>query len=449
MDHLALLLEPQRFKSAYTLSTFKTCASSYSQLVPIRFSSALSVFWSLTLAYFLSYFFRSANAVIAPDLTSALQLSSTDLGLMTAVFYLAFAGGQLPIGWAFDRFGVRFVQPVLLGVAALGALLFSAAESVWIAALARGLLGLGLAGCLMAAFKAFAVWFPPERQATVTGYLMALGVLGALGAASPLAWLSNLTGWRSVFVYGAGLTVFSALLILIFVRNAPTRDRIPRDSPTRANTSRDTIPQDQSPQAATFNFLEPKLLRIALVNLFAAGGLLSIQTLWGGKFLFDAYGLEKGDVGALLTVLNLGVFCGYMLIGWLADRFGLAKVALTGLSAFVVCIALLAAQVPLPFLYAVYFAFGVFGTSNLLLLSHARRLYPASLTGRATTFVNMFGIGGTFALQSLIGVAVSGSSSIAYTLAFGCLAVGLLVTLLIYAPVAFTLEPSLQLELPE
>jgi sugar phosphate permease len=391
--------------------------------VPFR-SSAVVVFCALTLAYFLSYFFRSANAVIAEDLTRALRLSSADLGFMTSLFYLSFAGSQIPIGLALDRFGARFVQPVLLLIAVSGALLFSVASSLSVAALARVLLGVGLAGSLMAAFKAFGAWFPLQRQATVTGYLMALGVLGALGAASPLAWLSSVSGWRSVFVYGAGLTVASALLILLFVRNTPHGDALPRASHITAR----------------LNFLDSRLLRIAVVNLFAAGGLLSIQTLWGGKFLFDAYHLEKSQVGAMLTVLNLGVLVGYALIGWLSDRFGLARVALSGLSAFVVCLGLLAVRVPLEWLYAVYFAFGVFGTSNLLLLTHARRLFPPALTGRATTFVNMFGIGGTFALQSLIGVLVNDASSARYTLAFALLAALSLTALALYVPVARTLE---------
>ena len=379
------------------------------------------MFWTLTLAYFLSYFFRSANAVIAPELSSELRLSSGDLGLMTSLFYLSFAGSQIPIGWALDTYGVRVVQPVLLSIAVLGSVLFSVSSNLVTAGLARALLGIGLAGCLMAAFKAFAQWFPPERQATITGYLMALGVLGALGASTPLAVISDQTGWRSVFVYGAALTVIAAALIALLVRDAPAR------SAPRAGTS-------------SFNFLEPTLLRIALVNFFGAGGLLSIQTLWGGKFLFDVYKLDKPQVGELLTVLNLGVLIGYGAIGWLADRYGLARVVLSGVAAFVVCLCLLAASVPLPMLGAVYFAFGVFGTSNLLLLTHARRLYPAALTGRATTFVNMFGIGGTFLLQALIGVIVGAFPSSGYAISFGLVALGLGLTLMLYAPATRQLE---------
>jgi MFS family permease len=384
------------------------------------------VFWLLTSSYFLSYFFRSTNAVIAPDLTRELQLSPGDLGLMTSLFYLAFAAGQIPIGLALDRFGTRAVQPVLLGVAVLGSLLFSLAHSFWLLAAARMLLGLGLAGSLMAAFKSFGFWFPRAQNATVTGALMALGTFGALFAASPLAWLSSLSGWRSVFVYGAGLTVLSAILIAVFVRNSPLEFKLSVASST-----------------PTFK-LDASLVRISLVNFFAAGGLLSVQTLWGGeRFLSSVYGLDKNGAGVLLTIMGLGTAAGYLLGGWLGDRFGVARVAVFGLAGFCACELMFALRVPLFLMYPIYFLFGVFGTANLLLLSHAKSLYTLGLTGRVTTFANMFGIGGTFVLQWLIGLIVGAFSSdpvilepFGFTVAFGVLALGTSCTLILYLPVA-------------
>ncbi len=391
-------------------------------------SSSSIVFWLLTFAYFLSYFFRSTNAVIAPDLTRELNLSPGDLGLMTSLFYFAFAAGQIPIGLALDRFGTRAVQPMLLGIAVLGSLLFSVAHSLVVLAVARMLLGLGLAGCLMVAFKSFGFWFPRAQNATVTGALMALGTFGALFAASPLAWLSSVSGWRSVFVYGAGLTALSAVLIAVFVRNAP-RDWKP---PTMTSTSTQQFK------------LDSRLVRISLVNFFTAGGLLSVQTLWGGeRFLSSVYGLDKGGAGVLLTIMGLGTAAGYLLSGWLGDRLGIARVAVVGISGFCACQLAFALRVPLALIYPIYFLYGAFGTSNLLLLSHAKSLYPLGLTGRVTTFANMFGIGGTFLLQWLIGLIVGAFSSdplilepFGFTVAFGLLALGTTITLLLYLPVA-------------
>ena len=40
------------------------------------------------LGYFLSYLFRTVNAVIAPNLAADLGLSSADLGLLTSAYFL-------------------------------------------------------------------------------------------------------------------------------------------------------------------------------------------------------------------------------------------------------------------------------------------------------------------------------------------------------------------------
>ena len=61
-------------------------------------------------AYFLSYFFRSANAVIGPELARELGLSAGDLGLLTSTYLLAFCLAQLPLGMLLDRFGARRVR---------------------------------------------------------------------------------------------------------------------------------------------------------------------------------------------------------------------------------------------------------------------------------------------------------------------------------------------------
>lgn len=380
------------------------------------------VFWWLTAAYFMSYFFRSTNAVIAPDLIRELGLSAADLGLMTSFFYAAFALAQIPIGLGLDRFGPRVMQPVLLGIAVAGSLIFASAHSLAMLSLARALLGVGLGGSLMAAFKAFSLWYPANRNATVTGFLMALGALGALAAARPLEWLSGVSGWRSIFVVGAASTVLVALGIAVFVRNQPPGTPWPKPSSLT------------NPLVA---LREPRVWRIAALNFFVAGGLLSIQTLWAGPFLTDAYRLP--GAGSLVGVMAVGVAFGYFGMGWLADRFGLSRVAVIAVLGLIACEFGLAARVPIQVLGIVYFCFGAFGTGNLLLLSHARAIFPRELTGRVTTTANMFGIGGTFALQWLIGVVVSAFPRVehhyppeSYSLAFGGLAVCTLIALVWY-----------------
>ena len=56
------------------------------------------IFIIFTSAYFLSYFYRLTNAVIAPDLTAELGLDAAQLGLTTSVFFATFAAVQIPLG---------------------------------------------------------------------------------------------------------------------------------------------------------------------------------------------------------------------------------------------------------------------------------------------------------------------------------------------------------------
>ena len=77
--------------------------------------------------YYLSYLFRTINALIADRLAAELALTAAQLGLLTAAYFVTFAAIQLPLGVWLDRHGPRRVQSVLLSTAAVGATTFSLA----------------------------------------------------------------------------------------------------------------------------------------------------------------------------------------------------------------------------------------------------------------------------------------------------------------------------------
>ena len=89
------------------------------EMIAAYWRPILLVFLPFAAGYFLSYFFRTINAVIAGQLTAELGLDASHLGLMTSVYFLTFAAIQLPLGVLLDRFGPRRVQSGLLLVAAI------------------------------------------------------------------------------------------------------------------------------------------------------------------------------------------------------------------------------------------------------------------------------------------------------------------------------------------
>lgn len=356
-------------------------------------SAALRVFIILLLAYFLSYFFRATNAVISPDLRRDLGLTSAELGLMTSLFYLTFAIAQLPLGSLLDRFGPRFVHPALMLLGAIGALVFASAQDFLTLSVGRALLGIGFAAALMGALKAFSLWFPAQRYASISSLYVALGASGAIAASSPLAWLKEQIGWRGVFEWGALVIVLVALVVALGVRNAPKGMALPRSTQTGH---------------AGLIWRSRQFWRMGWLNFMLGGGFLAWQTLWGGDFLFKVRGLGSLEVGGVLFVFSLAALLGFLLCGPLADRWGLPRVLLSASLGFTLGPLLLALwpQMPAWGLYLIYGLMGFTGAFNILSLAQARLAFPTELTGRAVTAINFMGFMGVFLLQWGMGVVL-------------------------------------------
>ncbi len=383
---------------------------------------ASSIFAIWLFAYLLSYFYRSANAVIAAELRSDIGLGNEQLGFMTSLFYLAFAVTQLPLGAALDRWGSRLVTPVLMLVAAAGSMLFSVGESYLVLSVARALLGIGFAGVLMGAMKAFASWYPVTRFATVSGILVGIGSSGALLAGTPMAWLAGNLGWRAIFAWGAGVVLLAAAIIAFGARNAPAgTDWRSRDT---ADGGFGAIARDH------------RFWRISLLNFATVGTMFAVQGLWGGPYLADLYSLGDLQVGNALVALGIGVVAGNLASGWLADLIGRGTVVLGSGAAFIVLQLLFALALPTAPLMLLYLLFGLFGSYFVVLVAEVRSLFPANVTGRAMTGVNFFGMAGAMLLQWLMGMIIGSGADVAgYRLAFLVTAVLTAIAALVYLPV--------------
>jgi len=191
----------------------------------------LLVFMPLAAGYYLSYLFRVINAVVAAPLVDDLGLDATQLGLLSSVYFLTFAAVQLPLGAALDRFGPRRVQGILLMLAAAGAVTFARASGLTGLVIGRALIGLGVAGALMAGLKAIVEWFPQQRLALVNGAFIALGAAGAVTATAPVEWMLGWLDWRRLFLLLGAATAAVSLLILLLVLEPPKRDVLANPKP--------------------------------------------------------------------------------------------------------------------------------------------------------------------------------------------------------------------------
>lgn len=364
--------------------------------MPLTAATLLRVFIPFALGYFLSYVFRTVNAVIAPDLVAEIGLVPASLGLLTSAYFLTFAAFQLPLGLLLDRFGSRRVEAALLLFAAAGALLFARAESLAGLVTGRALIGLGVSACLMAAFKAFSTWFPPERLPLANGVQMVSGGIGALTATAPVEAALAFTDWRGIFLLLAGLTLAAAIAIFLMV---------PEGSGHRSQES-----LRQQLQGLRTIFTSRAYWRLAPWAILAQAAYLSIQGLWSGPWLRDVAGLDRAAAADLLFLIALAMIAGYLGFGALTDRLsrrGVAPrtVATAGMGSFLLVQLLLlghwqVATIPL------WLLFGLSGTASILPYAVIAQAFPRNLAGRANTALNLPVFIAAFAGQWAIGAII-------------------------------------------
>ncbi len=359
----------------------------------------LRLYAGFATAYLLSYVFRTVNAVISPDLSADLGISASSLGLLTSAYFLAFAAMQLPAGMMLDRFGPRRVEPVLLTVAGCGALAFAASDNLSGLALARALIGAGVAVCLMAPLKAIAMWYPADRQASLSGWMMVAGGLGALLATAPLAAALAWVSWRGIFV-ALALTTFAAAAILFF--NVP-------DIPRQANAP-GLAAQWRGVRSV---FRNPRFWWLSPLAAIAMGSFMAIQGLWSVPWLIEVDGYTRDVAARHLLVMGIAILVGYLGLGLFATRLARHGIAARhlfvsgfGLSIFALALIVMRA---FPFTYLPWALYGFGSAVNVLAFTVLSQGFPRELTARANTALNLLMFSGSFAAQWGIGLLVDAS----------------------------------------
>jgi MFS family permease len=345
--------------------------------------------------YYLSYLFRSINALIASDLRADLGLSAADLGMLTSAYFLVFAAVVLPCGVLLDRYGPRLIDSALLLLATAGSLVFALADGVWTLMIGRALIGLGVAVGLMAGLKAIVLWFPPERVALANGCYIMLGALGAVSATGPAELVVQCVGWRGLF---AILAIASAAVALLILTVVPEKKSIPATGPSR-KVSFSTV------------FRDTRFWRIAPLSATGAGTSWSLQGLWAAPWLTDVAGLDRSAIVEHLTIMAAVLSASALLLGALAERLRRAGIStekfLAGTLALSM-VAQLALLLGVPVSSRLLFAIiAAAGATTVLSFAILARYFPKEVAGRANAALGVLNMGTAFGLQCLGGFIVA------------------------------------------
>ena len=353
------------------------------------------------LGFSLSCFYRASAAVIAPQLSQDLGLSPSDLGVVSAAFFYAFAVVQIPLGLVLDRLGSRGPVSLLMILGAAGAVVFASAQGMAQAVTGRVLLGVGMSAAMMGPFTLLASWFPPNRFASMAGVLLAVGLSGQMMAATPLALMAQYLGWRNAFLAIAVGNLLQALAFFLVVRDRPAG--VPKPPPGPAGPLK----------GITWLLRQYSFWAIGLNGLFRYGAYMALAGLWAGPFMMNALGYSQVATGNALLGLNLGFLVSPLILGRLSDEWltSRKKVILPTIPISILLVLSLGLW-PRGFSqmwgWLIFFLIGFFSGSGTILFAQMKELTPAHLRATAFTGVNLFIIIGPAVIIQAAGLLVPG-----------------------------------------
>ncbi|MBR1162826.1 MFS transporter [Bradyrhizobium elkanii] len=383
------------------------------------------VFLPFAAGYYLSYLFRTINALIASHLSSDTGLGTADLGLLTSVYFLVLAVAQIPVGLLLDHFGPRRVQSVLLLLAAVGGGLFSVSTGFLSLLIARAMIGLGVAAALTAGLKSIILWFPRERVALLNGYMIMLGSLGAVTATAPVEHLLTSMGWRQLFEILAVATATTAILIYLVV---PERSA----APSTASATLSSV------------FSDRRFWRMAPLSATCIGSAWSLQGLWASPWLTDVEGFDRASLVSQLFIMSIVLSAGAWLFGMTVHyvkRRGIGAETILAMVAVLFIAAefalILRASLPSILPWSVV---AIVGTATVVSFAVIADYFPPELAGRANGALNVLHFGWAFLAQYATGLILEQWSANdghrpvqAYQVAFGLNVALQIVTLLWFA----------------
>lgn len=347
------------------------------------------LFAALSVLFGLSMFYRSSVAVLAADLMRDVPMDVGTLGLASAAFFYTYALLQIPGGMLLDRFRPVKVMTVFFLSALSGVILFGLAESPVVLVLGRLLMGAGMACGFIGALKILFLHFSPDRFATISGVVVAVGNLGIVAATTPLVLWAQGLGWRTTFLL---VGLFHLAVTLVFVFSSRAKRRAGAEAPAAA--------AQVSPMRGLLLVLKDRQARIISGSVFIRYGVLAaFQGLWAGPYLMDVMGLPPVTAGNILLLLTLGVVIGNPVSGFLSDRVfrrrkGIMIVSLTGYSLTLAALAGVPVGAPVWFLALLFAMFGLFAGTATIPYAHLRDLTPPERSATALTVINFSAIVG-------------------------------------------------------
>ncbi|BBX03842.1 MFS transporter [Mycolicibacterium moriokaense] len=412
------------------------CAMAGSERPPTRAQAI--VVWGLgTLFLGLGLLTAVMIGIVAEQVRDRLEVSEHAIGMLSAVFYVAYSIAQFIGGIMLDRLSPRLILGISSLIAAVGCVILANATSIGVTVAGRVILGIGLSTSFLGAIYLARIWFPPQRFAVMssvsqlaTNVILALMLIG-------LSVTETIPPLHAAMVgMAVGYVVLGIAILLLVSRPATAAATAAPGDTGILRQLREVVRVPQFWLGTAF-----------FASVF--GVLIAWNDLWG-IMNQRAYGRTLEMATALTSTGAIAAGVGGLLLGWISDRLGkrsrVTQITIWLLT-FTMALVLFLPRLPTAGVFVLLFVFGFLLGSNILGFAQIGQHIPdnaqATAFGLMTSVGFLTGAGLDYVIGVLVGEAPPVGTDIAISHYRGAL-IPLLVVLSVGALCSVALKDRAQ-----
>ncbi len=288
------------------------------QINEMRAVSGSPARWRVLGASFASYGFDAMDfmmlALSLALITQEFQLTLAQAGLLGTAGMLGVGVSSVLVGWYADNYGRRRALLYCVTTFAVFTAAIYWSRSWWDIMVLRFLAGLGLGGAWGVITAFINETWPREQRGRAIAFVLSSWPVGYILAAAIARVVLPDYGWRMLFLLG-GTALAASLYIALAV---------PESEEWRADRERRRS-GGAVPHVPIREIFAPGIRRNTLLGTLAASG--ALIAYWGANTWLPTYlvkerGLDPARMTTFVMMLNVGMFAGYQIFGWVADRIG-------------------------------------------------------------------------------------------------------------------------------
>ncbi|MCM3726490.1 aromatic acid/H+ symport family MFS transporter [Neobacillus cucumis] len=347
---------------------------------------------------------------VVPILMKEWSISPVQVGAIGSYGFFGMMLGAIFFGVMADKFGRRNILILSVVLFSIFTFLCAFAPGPLMFSIFRFIAGVGIGGVLPNVIASLTDYAPKHMHNMMVSIVMCAFSLGGILAAFIGIYFIPLMGWKSVY----WVAVLALLLIPMMVKyfhDSPAmllmkgrteelrfvlskvNDKV--SLTTEMEFVTDIVKEPGSPVAALFKNKRTLGTVMIWIAFFMCLLMINGVSTWLPNLMFSA-GYALGSSLSFMIVLNIGAIVGTLILGGLADKFGVKKVLVPMYIMAAVSLTLLGFKNNMIILYLLVFITGActMGAQNIS-YSFVSQYYPPLMRSTAIGFASGIGrIGG-------------------------------------------------------